>query len=334
MPLPDLCLLPHEVGDLPLGEPLCAPADERVRVTHTIWGGDYLVRQILIGNGHIEFVARREILEAPLLYLPFLESAELLSVALNKGNFERCLYFDRDYNLVSSCASWHFCLKINSSGHSDWISRDGQKGRFKWMKPPLYYERLSANWRIEATNKQIERDIHSMLNDCESDCAFALRWIQLCKDEQNALLFKVEKGTLESCRNLLRDALWSDTFFNSDSWEWTVDLSDIGAHPIEEVMLGNALNASFIENTNYNYDLSLRQRRLLELVIKDFQLHHNRELGAKYLVQQIWKFDGWEWTFVIPKPSAHEQLEAHLNLRNFLHDKVTPAELAELMDNS
>lgn len=332
MSLPDLCLLPHEMGDLAPDEPLCAPAIARVKIGRWWCRESYLLRPVRTTTFPTEWIARRESSPtAPLLRLFWPPSAELeeILISLKQGKFMRVLYFDEQIRLMTSLDVWHYALCIGHDGVAVWSARNGESAAFGWLKPN---SKLSTLWRAETTDSDIEHYLRQMLKDNDSDCAFALNWLQLSETEKDTLLVQVAHGNLEECRQLLWASLWIDSIWlSSQRWRWNIDIgwgSDYEAPTSDPRVMASR---SDIENEIQGIELSPRLLRLLEIILAHFKLSHNRQTQSKTLVCNIRNLDNSCWNVPVPTPTAHEILEARLRLRDFLRDKLSPAELNELM---
>ena len=134
MPLPDFCLLPHEVGDLAPDEPLCAPADERVSIWKWFKREVYLTRRVKRRGGQMMFVAREESNpQSPLLRFELLSERELASpkLAVKSQRFTRRLPFDAQGNLNASSYDEKPSLLLQHYGSVYWCFRSESK-MFYW----------------------------------------------------------------------------------------------------------------------------------------------------------------------------------------------------------
>ena len=328
--LPNLCLLPHEAGDLDAGEPLCAPATARL----DFMGEAYLARPVRFRDGRVDAV-RKEADGAPLLWFSFEPLARTFERAMDKGRFYRSLFFDSNYRLMSARAPWQFRLVIHDSGEVHWHLPDGANARFKWKNSGLRARRLPSDWRRQTRDKQIEAEIQAMLANSRSDCAFAVRWIQMSQREQDALLFATTNGTLDECREVIRAVLWSDFDLKFDSsWSWNILLSAIESRTVDPISPAEIAVQSTLEDDFALFSLSPRQSRLLRLIFENFGLHFTAQFKNNYLKSALCREQSAQWNIKVLAPSAHERLEAQLRLRDWLRDKVSPDELAALMNQS
>ena len=308
-----------------------------------VWKGlgyrDYLLRIVPVvfqGRALQLLVARREAATSPPLLR--LEQFPVPPHAWNEREFTsrirrraitRKLAFNRDGRLISSRGDVYAVLTM-SWGQWAWMCEQGA-GYFNW--PHLTDDaELAARFRAGASDAQVEREIAAMLADADSDCAFAWRWMRLSERERDRELVTVERGNLDEVAALLRALLWSDALWHDVAgWQWNVFVG-LGSERQFEFDVG--VEWSKIENEIETYELSPRLKRGLRLVFEHFQLWQNKRISARVQARRIADGrDTYDWHVPVPIPTAHERLEARLQLRDFLRDKVTPAELAELMQN-
>ena len=75
----------------------------------------------------------------------------------------------------------------------------------------------------------------------------------------------------------------------------------------------------------------VRLRRLLQLSLEYFPPSLSGDYTETTIFQSIWSYNYESWQIPVFAPTMHERLEAQLQLRDWLRDKVSPTELAELM---
>ena len=338
---PDLCLLPHEAGALALGEPSCAPAESRVRVWKWRCGGIYLLRRI---NTTIapQWIARRQSpADSPLLLLiwpargqrnflfdrfwsPRAQQRAMIR-AFKKGKFGRVIYFDEQIQLATAPQNWRTALHINADGAPVWHSRDGASAAFHWndARP-----KLSDLCRFNATDFEIEDELSQMLSDANGDCARALDWLDLDRQEQDRQIYRVRRGTLDEFKSLLRAMIWSENA-RSEATTWMLFFS---SHTLEVGLNdGNSLDSLFKSGRTETWPAP-RHKRLLELARREFGLHYALELVRRRSPWPQVDWNDYVLELKIPVPTAHQQLEAQLQLRDWLQGKVSLAELSELMN--
>lgn len=328
MSLPDLCLLPHEAGDLAPDEPLCAPATARFFLK-----GGYLMRPYISTEGEKKMAVRKEAEGAPLLKFWSELSAATFESEMKQYQFHRTLYFDADCRLLSSRTPWQFCLATGGSDGMNWMLPNGEFAHFFWQSTRNPLQVFQEHWDSLKSDAWIEREILEQLNDPDSDCSFAWSWVQLSPQERHIALFEIDNEALEKCRGLLRAALWSDSELKINGFlRWRIRLLHDNSLLVKP-RIHEMLNRSCMEDQFALYHLSSRQSRLLQLIIENFGLHHANKFRQRYFssVMSLHRDSKENWEVDVYAPTMHQILEARLNLRDFLRDKVSPAELAELM---
>lgn len=224
MPLPELCLAPHEVGDLLAGEPLCAPADARVESGPR--AGDYLVRTVKsLRSGKI-IAARREMPTSPLLYVHHGGTlGNNTAGKIEREMFNRLLYFDSNYRLTTSLGNYEYYLAISAGDKGDvnWkslgVGGSGEVNLRRFDRNPRW--RCPVDWKFDTPDEQIERDINAMLRDENSYFAVAHGWTMLDAQGQARRLVRLVNGDWDEFMRCLRNLVWSFDDSNS-SVEWTL----------------------------------------------------------------------------------------------------------------
>ena len=329
MPLPELCLSPHEAGDLAFDEPLCAPAEMRARVGQWLWSF-YSARWIRLSNGKFDLVARRETPDAPLLRFAFGRTAPRQKVNLTtliKGGFMRDLFFGADQKLLKNRGNWAGELILSPNGQSCWQAPDGEIAPFRWhnLKPN---RDLPNWWRTRATDAQIEAEVRAMLTDETSDCAFGWTWLHWSQRQRNRVWARVERGDLDECERIARaiarcDASWQaepsrDLVFDLDALQ-----RPFGA---EDCINGHLADGADV------HEFSASQNRLFQLVFQQFGINRNQPMESYSTARHYSHRYGYIWRLPVALPSQHERLEALMDVRDWLRDQVSPDELAELMN--
>ena len=337
MSLPELRLLPHEVGDLTPDHALCAPADWRVK---TSWlGGEILVRVVEFTDDKRTLVARQQGKRgAPLLRLNVShhavisdESDDLIRNDLHQNQFERRLAFDADGRLVTAIEQTHALLHINFMGDTSWVNDWKEQFPFVWrgFEPK---HRCDAKWRARTSDAQIEREIGERLADAACDCAFAWTWLHSSERQREGLLFTLARGSLDEVEALLR-AVCVQGAQQLSGAGWHL-LLDIAAGAGTEYYAGGAteiLHHSHLSDDADMRRLSPQQVRLATLILRHFELWRNWNAQTYTLVQERWHYGNGYWQIPFSAPSMHDVLEARLQLRDWLRGKVSDDEIGELL---
>lgn len=329
MTLPDLCVLPHEVGDLASAETLCAPATLRTRVRRWLATSFHSARWIQLANGKFDLVARREVPDSPLLRFEFGATAprEALDLAtLISDGFMRTLFFGADQKLIETRGNWVGQLILSANGESCWQAPDGEIAPFRWhdLKPN---QGLSQEWRARATDAQIATEIGAMLEDQASDCAFSWTWLGWSPRQRGRVWARAQGDDLDGCERVLRAIVRCDTHWQTEpSRELVFDLGAL-QRPFSSA---NSVNGQFYDGARFR-DFSASQNRLFALVFERFGLNLNQPMERYSAARYYSHRHGYLWRLPVDLPSQHERLEALLDVRDWLRNKVSSAELDELM---
>ena len=244
--------------------------------------------------------------------------------AFKKQKFFRVIYFDEQIRLANAPENWRYALHLNADGAPVWRSRGGATAAFHWndSRP-----KLAEVCRFNATDSQIENELAQMLKSANCDCADALNWLDLNRQQQDRQIYLVRRGTLDEFKSLLRAMIWAEDA-RSEAKTWMLFFS---SHTLETGLNdGNFLDSLFMSGRKETWP-SPRHKRLLELARREFGLHYALDLVRRRspLPQVAW--NDYVLDIKIPVPTAHQQLEAKLRLRDWLRGKVCDAELSELM---
>ena len=338
----DLCLQPHEVGDWPSGEPLCAPADERVRVESGPRAGDYLVRFLKSSFGGEVLVARREAPASPLLYVIQHELADGdIARKLEGQMFNRLLHFDADCRLARSLNSWRYNLviEVGDRGDVNWCSREkGELGKVNLRRfdadTRTVEWRCPVNWTFDTPDAQIERDIQRMLRDKAGYFALAHDWKMSDEAEQSRRLARFANGDWDEFMHRLHDLILSfDELDASVEWRLITRVHKPRIEETEAEFFAQITMETHLASGAQYLRLSEIQTRIFEAVMRYFHPTWNNELNDSLIRHGI--RTGKEINFpiqvAVPAASAHERLEARLQLRDFLRAQANAPELAELL---
>ena len=331
--LPELCLAPHEVGDLAPGEPLCAPADRRARAGRWRWAL-YSARWIRLANGTFDLVARREAPGAPLLRFAFGKADKTsrgktdLAELIGRWDYVRCLFFGADQDLIKARGNWRGELVLSPDGQSCFRAPDGEVAPFRWhgLGPN---QQLLRWWLARASDAQIEIAVREMLKDGHSDCAFAWAWLHRSAPRRARVWVRANHGDLDECERITRaiavasaDADWQ----NAAKRTLIFEVGEMKS----PFVTGDDVAGTLFDGVETR-EFSALQNRLFALVFAHFGLNLNAPMENYATARHISHAQGYAWRLSLALSSQHERLEARLQLREFLRDKVSSAELTELM---
>jgi len=155
-------------------------------------------------------------------------------------------------------------------------------------------------------------------------------------------LIRLECGTLQECERLLCAALWSDSLYlepfyledelaNGGNWSWKFNMIGFNSRLAASGM-NSAIRAN-VATDESSFVLLSRLHRLAELIFSHFGINCDDEFIKSQINTHGYgaRHNLTYYVVAVPNPTAHERLEAQLHLRDFLRDKVSPDELAELM---
>ena len=270
--------------------------------------------------------------QSPLLRFELLSDRELAnpSLAVKRQKFTRRLMFDERRNLFDWSCSEKPYLLLQHHGFAYWCWR-GENKMFYWKNDEGQQKRLSSDWVRQTPDVEIRRQIKEMLADTRSDCVFVWRWMQCDAQQRIQLIFSVDREIVETCERVLHAYAWSHPLWSDDiplKWVFQIGVSSSENLKENTFLVGgdgtraNQLNAS-------GHIVLLRT-----LIWRHLDSHKKSELAKQIAPNQKTYLQHDFWIVQVPIPTAHERLEGRLLLRDWLRDKVSSTELAELMDNS
>lgn len=317
MSLPNIELPALELEELAETEPAVAPALIRFQSGED-W---FLLRQCKSRYNDPILILCLDVLEAPLVRTHWPSSAASLRRALKQpetllqqGKWRRKLRYEP--------ASDELILRVWTET-SQWTSPlNPDHGRWKFP------HQITLDWLLRASDNEIRAQTQKLLQDPKSDCQFALNWLSLDEDERSSLALCARKGSYKELIQVLR-------------WITLVHCSDL---------IGNDTHLNLYvdrrEDEDYEYsddDIKLFDEDWENLIpsvsaficfkfaCRYFRPAYRKDLAYYTAIQEELKGKPFRQFIYFSVPSHHERLEAQLLLRDFLRDKVSPAELCELM---
>ncbi len=327
MPLPDFELGPLELEECAEDEPAVAPASARVQVGED-W---YLLRECFGGNPALYSLdktmvfLRLDATHSPVLYSyrrrsePTLEKRlENPEEILRKWSWSRKL----DYQHISFDLQLRLCRDM-----AHWQQSVGS-GEAPWEFP----EGMSFQWVLTAPDAEIQSCVHELLSDEESDCAFALKWLTLSREERWRFVAQV-KDDFDQWKQVLIWIAWACICWNHDEGGWIHQLDAFGEfEPEDEPLFGFSFGRE--KPTNVTEEL----RQLVAAAYRHYRPAWNKDFAhhraVEYLTHSSPSGAGPFFDLPVAKPTQHERLEAHLRLREWLRGKVAPEEIPALLGNS
>lgn len=329
MALPDFAFEPCEAGQLASGEPLCAPATRRIVLRR--WKGEaaYLARTAKHRDGSLCTWGKRDEAGAPVIQLRF------DFAALNRGwkhiPWTRVLGFNAQMNLARHPSHIQIQLYLQNTTRdffpeylASWDEDYSSRFRFAFrLKPIAFWPQID---RIHATH--IQTFVKQDLAEPDSDCSFALRWMTKGDTTRLRYLCATKRGSFDELETCLRHLALTDARFKEGTLLWqpkftrreTLCASVLSAFPLKM--------SAHVEINGAPIPLLVEQRCILKIMESYFQPYRMKLkrdspelIGSTILHPEI----------SIDSPSRHERLEARLQLREWLRDKVSPEELDSLL---
>ena len=318
MALPDIALSDLEMEDVYDGAPSVAPAAARFRV-----GNEW----VLARKDYDQFGDNLLI-----MCLDKRDSPKITAVYASYYNVPP-LTFDNPETFLPNM-NWRRKLscKVGSLDLTLWVFEKGaswslssDEGFGRWEFP----NEITLDWLLQISDDEIRAQTQPLLADAESDCHFAFRWLQMSARERNQTLFTTSRETLGHCEQVLQWIMQSQEDWGRETvLTWFIDLNP----RCENLKYAQAVTRdSELYSETHKLFFSARQSRLLELAVEYFNPRFNESLKEKTIVRDFRGGNASHWKVPIFTPTAHQRLEAQLQLRDFLRDKVSSTELAELM---
>ncbi len=247
---------------------------------------------------------------------------------------DRFISFNADGYLVSDGEVAVRHLMISTQANLAWSTGDF-RSEFFWndVKDP---QELSLNWRMFTPDRQIEDGIRTMLANPDSDCSFAWHWAESRK-ARNRMMLQIESGTAEELELLLRAILWQeslhDEFLEKINWQCKFDFFRFNVRSASSGMRFVARRMTVFGDRFgwFSFPFFERYYLLLELILSLMGVSFNKAIEESGVAQWSQLWEGYNFVVPLTRPTQHEFLESQILLRDFLRDKVSPAELAELM---
>ena len=266
-----------------------------------------------------------------------------LPALLRRRLWGRMLWLDRELNLADE-QSGVLRLYLGANGQGEWFlpgltDTKSVRAGFDWDDE----NRVSR--LLDSDDDALLEWVYTAAEVPDSDLAFSLNWVALGSDyparqKRIALHFRTARDSVEQLVQVLRLAVRCEPeFAQLRHICWEIDPLAVPAAaygPLEQWKTRvemNQIEREYLFDGNENRRLPPFARAIREWAHDWFGAQLNRELRARHRC-----FDNFKLalTFVIeridePLPTAHEQLEAFAQLRDFLAARVAPDELKALL---
>ncbi len=272
-----------------------------------------------------------------------------LPALLRRRLWGRTLWLDRELNLARTEDDAALLIYLGADGKGLWllpgITRvyDACAG-FDWeCENPI-------SLLLDSSDGELLDWVHARAEDLESDLAFSLNWVswgckrlRAARDKRAALSLRAQRGCIEELRQVLLLALQCEPeFAESSRIRWQIDpLATLDQAYGAAHQWQSPFNAS--DNASGDEHLSDGQnRRRLPPLTRSIRAWADRWFGVQ-IDRELLARHRCMVGAVVPlvlvveregAPSAHQQLEAFAQLRDFLAARVSPDELAALLKPS
>ncbi len=323
MDLPDFEIGAHEhkAAHVHSSEPLCSPATARFKI-----GNDwYLVR-----------TCREAYQDDPIVFLRLdAPNSPVVNSYWGEGqeDFQERL---KTPNVFLSHKHWHrdlvyktgvFGLTLDTSSSAKWSSETTQ-GFSRWNFP----RDVTLDWLLRDADDAIRHETSKLLEDDSSDCSFSWWWANLDEQERSALGHRTQRGTPSEFVHLIKCIIWHYCLHLMDD---NIDRGCIihlsrpnAAVKTRFQLYKKSLRPQLLPNNGFPPEKALR---CFELACSYFSLDYRADWQKYTAIKEEIHRNGIRPIVSPSLPSHHQCLEARLQLRDFLRDKVSSAELAELM---
>lgn len=324
--IPDFRIEPCDALVLSEEEPLVAPSLFNFRVNFPDESVVFLARKVSFASGGQEIWIKRQAAPATLRLHGLSAEADAQAIVnyYDKNVWTRWILLDENFQPARHMDAVVHRVFLLKGGTIYWAKTGTKPYQFKLTEVPERYR-----WSEYYSTSEIARLIRKQVKDPRSDCAFCFRWSNLSITERNEWIYHTESETFAECQRILQ--LWMLT---GDWWERAEEmvcvfddlpsennsvkarpnpLEDVGVRPVDD-------EHGWVETSSV-------QRRMLAIVDQHFGLYYDEECRQH---QQLGLKRPHCWYLSVKQPTFHERLEARLQLRDWLRDKVSPEELASL----
>ncbi len=251
-------------------------------------------------------------------------------VELNEREFANCLKWDSWGRMLHFAPGelpvpGRFRATLGASGEGVWLDLNAPPE----SKEPCY---LAFRWHPQACAKQLwdfdvdelRAHLKALALEAEHDVSFALRWSKLSPLERHKQRVKVRRGTWDEANELLTAALRTDiSAVRNADWRWVLLSARVG----HKDYLWRS------DSADHYHETPPRLRVWKQLIFNAFEPYEDLDLCKRYWC--VWPGDNEDdslFNIRCTAPSAHEQMEALLKLRQWAKRKVPAARLRALFE--
>ena len=241
-----------------------------------------------------------------------------LKESIESNYWGRYFVLDKSLNLADSNNGCN-TLFLNWNGLAMFHEDEGSFARFRWSEPCL-----EEMWNSPAT-ELLERVVEQSRDD-SSETHFAFWWATLSTAKHFDLMLPLARGTYQEWQKICR--LLPTIFI---SW-----VDNFDAKLYARFVADGSVESNFYQQSGRAFQQEIENSPLQQLarwLHEYFSPQPNEELSARYPCARQWlKPNNRAVCEVrIDRPSQHERIEALLQLRDWLRDKATPADIEALL---
>jgi len=235
--------------------------------------------------------------------------------ALQANSWGRVFYFDEEENLSqasSRASSWALFLVASGYGVWKWTIKTGvtwgttsAEGAFHWPPSGAEHGRFLAS----ASSENLGVYLQTLLHNPESEIAFARRWLRTPDMEERAEMFSTwTNGSRKEAHQVLRALLIQETD--------RLDVSDISA---DWCVLEMDQDMIWSDNGHIFSEADFKR---LRTVFKNLRAYFKVQPTKKRRPLCVTNSGiGWSISEHITEPTAHERLEAQLQLTQWAQER-------------
>ncbi|BCM90410.1 hypothetical protein IAD21_02262 [Abditibacteriota bacterium] len=326
-PPPDFQIEPWDTIRFAIDEPLVAPSFARFQIRSPDEITRFLIRVVRYQEGSREIWIKREG-KAPALRLFDLDpdsDAHAVLEHFQKRGWSRWIYLDDNFDICINEESIAHKVLVVAGTDTYWRKEGRDSYEFKLQGVPEDFR-----WGEYVSTPEIVSLIKEQLQDVDSSCYFAFRWSNMTDQERNVWLYRTEKESFDQCERILKLFMWSSNWWEKeeemvcvmDELPWSKNPDKTSPNPLQ-----NSEVRSWDDENGW-IQTSITQRRLLAVIDRHFGVYYDEKCRVH---QQYGRERQHCWYLRVKPPTFHERLEARLELRDWLQDKVAPEEIPFLL---
>lgn len=234
------------------------------------------------------------------------------SDVMAKGKWARGFFLTEDLQLRQRGETARHFLLLSPHGWGEW--HDCQVASltasyYRYIRQAAFYwsQNDESSWLYETSVGQIIERVQSLHNEPNSDAALALMVSGYSRTQTRRILWPCHHGDMDEFERVLRCAFLADEelWQMSEKAHWNIGLSDADRPN------------SYIETTEDEIECPSLDKALTR-AFAFYQPTFSQELADRHICLQDAKWNLSWLNIEAEAPTAHEQLEASLEWRNWL----------------